>query len=98
MLKNTSRKLKAVDFLGIVLTLAGVTVLMLGLTWGGSEYPWDSAAVITTLVLGLVLCVAFVLWQWRGPRYPLVPRKLILSSDYLYLHVSNRRFSTYIQV
>ncbi|KAI0095925.1 MFS general substrate transporter [Daldinia grandis] len=72
-------KLKAVDFLGIILTLAGVTVLMLGLTWGGSEYPWGSAAVITTLVLGLVLCVAFVLWQWRGPRYPLVPLHIFKS-------------------
>ncbi|KAI1475327.1 MFS general substrate transporter [Daldinia eschscholtzii] len=72
-------KLKAVDFLGIALTLAGVTVLMLGLTWGGSEYPWDSAAVIITLVLGFVLCVAFVLWQWRGPRYPLVPLHIFKS-------------------
>ncbi|KAI4864959.1 MFS general substrate transporter [Hypoxylon rubiginosum] len=72
-------KLKAVDFLGIALTLSGVTVLMLGLTWGGSEYPWESAAVITTLVLGFVLCVGFVLWQWRGPRYPLVPLHIFKS-------------------
>ncbi|KAI8957048.1 MFS general substrate transporter [Daldinia sp. FL1419] len=72
-------KLKAVDFLGILLTLAGVAVLMLGLTWGGSEYPWNSAAVIATLVIGFVLCVAFVLWQWRGPRYPLVPLHIFRS-------------------
>ncbi|KAI2609044.1 MFS general substrate transporter [Hypoxylon fragiforme] len=72
-------KLKAVDFVGIALTLAGVSVLMLGLTWGGSEYPWKSTAVITTLVLGFLLCVAFVLWQWRGPRYPLVPLHIFKS-------------------
>ncbi|KAI1654007.1 MFS general substrate transporter [Daldinia decipiens] len=76
---NWKLKLKAVDFLGIILTLAGVTVLMLGLTWGGSEYPWGSAAVITTLILGFVLCVAFILWQWRGPRYPLVPLHIFKS-------------------
>ncbi|KAI1805390.1 MFS general substrate transporter [Daldinia bambusicola] len=72
-------KLKAVDFLGITLTLAGVTILMLGLTWGGSEYPWDSVAVIVTLVLGFLLCVAFVLWQWRGPKFPLVPLHIFKS-------------------
>ncbi|KAI1463433.1 MFS general substrate transporter [Daldinia caldariorum] len=72
-------KLKAVDFLGIALTLAGVTILMLGLTWGGSEYPWDSAAVIVTLILGFLLCVAFVLWQWRGPKFPLVPLHIFKS-------------------
>ncbi|OTB02574.1 hypothetical protein M426DRAFT_61878 [Hypoxylon sp. CI-4A] len=72
-------KLRAVDFAGILLTLAGVTVLMLGLTWGGSEYPWNSAAVISTLIIGFVLCVIFVLWEWRGPRYPLVPLHIFKS-------------------
>lgn len=73
------RKLKAVDFTGIILALAGTTVLMLGLTWGGGEYPWDSAAVIATLVVGLVVCIAFILWQWKGPRYPLVPLHIFKS-------------------
>ncbi|KAL7624932.1 hypothetical protein AAE478_004146 [Parahypoxylon ruwenzoriense] len=72
-------KLKAVDFIGIALTLAGMSVFMLGLTWGGSEYPWRSTPVITTLVFGFVLSIAFVLWQWRGPRYPLVPLHIFKS-------------------
>lgn len=71
------RKLKAVDFIGILLALAGTIVIMMGLTWGGGEYPWDSAHVIATLVIGFVVCVAFVVWQWKGPRFPLVPRTLL---------------------
>lgn len=73
-LTDPHRKLKAVDFIGILVALAGTIVLMLGLTWGGGEYPWDSAHVIATLIVGFAVCVAFVLWQWKGPRYPLVPR------------------------
>ncbi|KAJ3943021.1 uncharacterized protein N0V96_007254 [Colletotrichum fioriniae] len=57
----------------ILLALAGTTSLMLGLTWGGGEYPWASAAVLSTLLVGAFVCVVFVLWQWKGPRYPLVP-------------------------
>ncbi|KAI5865203.1 major facilitator superfamily domain-containing protein [Durotheca rogersii] len=72
-------KLNAVDFVGIALVLAGMSVFMLGLTWGGSEYPWQSTAVITTLVIGFLLSIAFVLWQWRGPRYPLVPLHIFKS-------------------
>ncbi|KAK3290228.1 major facilitator superfamily domain-containing protein [Chaetomium fimeti] len=72
-------KLKAVDFVGILLALAGTIVLMLGLTWGGGEYPWESAHVVATLVIGLVVCAAFVLWQWKGPRYPLVPLHIFKS-------------------
>ncbi|KAH0428397.1 hypothetical protein CcaCcLH18_09066 [Colletotrichum camelliae] len=66
-------KTRAIDFVGILLALAGTTSLMLGLTWGGGEYPWASAAVLTTLLVGFFICVVFVLWQWKGPRYPLVP-------------------------
>ncbi|KAL2796444.1 major facilitator superfamily domain-containing protein [Aspergillus keveii] len=72
-------KLKAIDFVGASLALAGTAVLLLGLTWGGGEYPWDSAHVIATLVIGLAVCVFFVLWQWKGARYPLVPMHIFKS-------------------
>ncbi|CEI65858.1 unnamed protein product [Fusarium venenatum] len=68
-------KLKAVDFLGIFLALAGMTVVILGLTWGGKEYAWNSSQVISTLVIGTAVSIAFMLWQWKGPKYPLIPRK-----------------------
>lgn len=51
-----------------------MTVVILGLTWGGQEYAWNSTHVIATLVVGSVVSVAFVVWQWKGPKYPLVPR------------------------
>ncbi|RDA82429.1 hypothetical protein CP532_2404 [Ophiocordyceps camponoti-leonardi (nom. inval.)] len=74
-----ARKLKAVDFPGILLALAGVTVVILGLTWGGREYAWNSAHVIATLAVGSAVSVAFVIWQWKGPRYPLVPLHMFKS-------------------
>ncbi|GAW22579.1 hypothetical protein ANO14919_121190 [Xylariales sp. No.14919] len=72
-------KLRAVDFIGIALTLAGTTIFLLGLTWGGVDYPWDSAHVIATLVVGFALSVAFVLWQWKGAKYPLIPLHVFKS-------------------
>ncbi|KAF9877144.1 MFS drug transporter [Colletotrichum karsti] len=72
-------KLKAVDFIGSALALAGTAVLMLGLTWGGGEYPWNSAHVIATIVVGFFVCVGFVLWQWKGAIFPLVPLHIFKS-------------------
>ncbi len=72
-------KLKAIDFVGAALALAGTAVVLLGLTWGGGEYPWDSAHVIATIVVGFAVCVSFVLWQWKGARYPLVPMHIFKS-------------------
>ncbi|KAJ6062609.1 uncharacterized protein N7446_006729 [Penicillium canescens] len=66
-------KLKAIDFFGALLALGGTSVLLLGLTWGGGEYSWNSAHVIATLVVGFAISVAFVAWQWKGTSTPLVP-------------------------
>ncbi|KAL6920843.1 hypothetical protein ACHAPO_004476 [Fusarium lateritium] len=72
-------KLKAVDFLGIFLALAGMTVVILGLTWGGKEYSWKSSQVISTLAVGTAVSIAFMLWQWKGPKYPLIPLHIFRS-------------------
>lgn len=66
-------KLKAVDFFGALLALGGTSIVLLGLTWGGGEYEWNSAHVIATLVVGCVVSVAFLMWQWKGASTPLVP-------------------------
>ncbi|KAJ5258055.1 hypothetical protein N7524_009611 [Penicillium chrysogenum] len=66
-------KLKAIDFFGALLALGGTSVLLLGLTWGGGEYEWNSAHVIATLIAGFATSVAFVVWQWKGASTPLVP-------------------------
>ncbi|KAJ5977392.1 hypothetical protein N7501_000734 [Penicillium viridicatum] len=66
-------KLKAIDFFGALLALGGTSVLLLGLTWGGGEYAWNSAHVIATLVAGFTISVAFIAWQWKGASTPLVP-------------------------
>ncbi|KUJ13623.1 MFS general substrate transporter [Mollisia scopiformis] len=73
------RKLAAVDFIGAFLALAGSTLLVLALTWAGGEKSWDSAPVISTLVLGLSFCVAFAFWEWKGPALPLVPLHIFKS-------------------
>ncbi|GFN10866.1 hypothetical protein AtubIFM56815_008436 [Aspergillus tubingensis] len=72
-------KLKAVDFFGVFLALGGTAVLMLGLTWGGGEYVWKSAHVLATLIVGFAVCVAFVLWEWKGHPYPLIPMHIFKS-------------------
>ncbi|KXH68677.1 multidrug resistance protein fnx1 [Colletotrichum salicis] len=76
---NWKLKLKAVDFVGSFLALAGTTVLMLGLTWGGGDHPWNSAYVIATLIVGFFVCVGFIFWQWKGAKFPLVPLHIFKS-------------------
>ena len=39
-----------------------MVLLLMGLSWGGAVYPWRSAHVIVTIVLGFALGIAFVLY------------------------------------
>lgn len=57
-------RLKTIDFGGQLLFIAGFGLIILALTWGGASYPWASAAVIVSLVLGCILTIAFVYWEY----------------------------------
>ncbi|KAJ6015614.1 hypothetical protein N7540_010205 [Penicillium herquei] len=70
---NWQAKIKAIDFFGAFLALGGTALLILGLNWGGGEYAWSSTHVVASLVVGFVVSVTFVLWQWKGTSVPLVP-------------------------
>ncbi|KFZ00452.1 hypothetical protein V498_00076 [Pseudogymnoascus sp. VKM F-4517 (FW-2822)] len=68
---------KNFDFVGFILFSGGLLIFLMGLSWGGGVYPWNSAHVITTLVVGFVACVAFVLWEtMANPKEPLMPMHL----------------------
>ncbi|KAJ4305792.1 hypothetical protein N0V90_001324 [Kalmusia sp. IMI 367209] len=67
--------LRQVDYIGGILSTAGVTLFMMGLQWGATQYPWGSVHNVVPLVLGLVLIIAFFIWEFYAP-YPMVPRAL----------------------
>ncbi|KAJ1904421.1 hypothetical protein LPJ81_002502 [Coemansia sp. IMI 209127] len=69
-------KLLRIDFVGSGLCLAGVTVLLLALSWGGRDYAWSSAQVICTLVFGLLTMAGFVVYEWKVAKDPIVPIRL----------------------
>lgn len=56
------------DFFGAAMTLAGSTLLILGLTWAGTEYAWDSVEVVVTIVLGVGVSIGFLMWQGWGAK------------------------------
>ncbi|KIX06727.1 uncharacterized protein Z518_04703 [Rhinocladiella mackenziei CBS 650.93] len=71
---------KKFDFVGLVLFAGGLLVFLMGLQWGGTVYPWDSAHVLGTLIAGGASLVAFVSWEtFAQLEEPLVPIQLLKS-------------------
>jgi EmrB/QacA subfamily drug resistance transporter len=71
----TIRVSHRIDYEGAALLAAGSASLTLGLTWGGTQYPWGSNVIVGLFVAGAVLLAAFV-WQERRAAEPIVPLRL----------------------
>ena len=62
-----------IDITGAVLLSASVSLLLLGLIWGGTLYPWGSPIILGLAVSGLSIFYAFLWWETRvaAPLFPL---------------------------
>ncbi|AVT31267.1 MULTISPECIES: MDR family MFS transporter [unclassified Plantactinospora] len=75
------RRQHAIDWLGAGLLVAGVSSLLLALSWGGNEYPWGSGVIIGLFVAGGVLGVLFLVQEARVAE-PILPLKLFRRSTF----------------
>ena len=63
------------DLLGVFLSVAGLVLLIYGLTTG-IEHGWKQGDVISTLVIGVVLLAVFGFVELHVAAHPLLPRYL----------------------
>jgi len=86
-----------IDFVGGFLSIAGMLLFMMGMQWGGYQYPWSSAHVLAPLILGVVFIVAFCVWEARFAKFPMFPKRLrrdprILSLTLVIAFISGANF------
>ncbi|KAI0921395.1 hypothetical protein AcW1_004613 [Taiwanofungus camphoratus] len=72
-------KLARVDWLGNLIVIAGTTLAIMGLTWGGIRYPWTSVHVLAPLIIGLVLIVCFFIYESQVPDEPTMPWDILTN-------------------
>ncbi|PNS14827.1 hypothetical protein CAC42_2056 [Sphaceloma murrayae] len=68
--------LQAIDWTGCLLVISGTVMFLIGLEVGGNTAPWASAEVICLLVFAVITWTAFVFWEARYARYPVMPMGL----------------------
>lgn len=75
--KTKRQLLREMDYVGIFLFITGGTLFLLGVNFGGRNYPWKSPQVIAPIVVGLCSYIALGFYETR-PRlkYPLLPPRL----------------------
>ena len=85
-------RLTTIDFGGQFLFLFGMGLLVLALTWAGSYYPWHDVKVIAPFVIGIILLIIFIVWEYLmipgsslANRFPhqkaMIPLKLLWTRN-----------------
>jgi MFS family permease len=75
--KSRWQEIKEIDYIGFLLYTAGLTVLLIGLTWAGTEaHPWKSASTIGPIVAGACTLIACFAYDFTVPKQPFFPLDL----------------------
>ncbi|KAI4676045.1 uncharacterized protein J4E84_009661 [Alternaria hordeiaustralica] len=75
--KTAGQLLREFDWLGLFLFLAGCTLFIVGVSWGGSQAPWVSATVLAPIIIGLVTLIGLGFYEaYYNITAPLFPPRL----------------------
>lgn len=73
--------IKAIDWAGSLSIVGIMVMVLLGLNFGGTVYPWDSPKVICLVVVGALMAVLFLFNESRLARYPIMPLGLFRNKS-----------------
>ena len=69
--------LRHFDLPGFALLTASLVCLSLALQQGGLTHPWSAGSVVTSLVMWIVLTIAFFVAEWFQGEYAMVTLRLL---------------------
>src|SRR5205814_6233063 len=72
MPRRAPLKQHSIDWLGAGLLAGGTGALLLGLVWGGKQYPWSGGHVLAAFAAAAALLLAFAFIEQRA-REPILP-------------------------
>lgn len=73
-----AKNLKRLDWIGMFLFIVGITIFAIPLSWAGSLFPWTAWQTLFPLLLGVVMLVAFALYEAK-PEAPIAPHRIFSS-------------------
>ncbi|KAI9735349.1 MAG: hypothetical protein M1818_006544 [Claussenomyces sp. TS43310] len=72
--RTTLQEIGDLDWVGFFLYGSGILLFLLGISFGGSLWPWKSAGPIAMIVIGLVLVICFGFWEaYYDQVFPFFP-------------------------
>lgn len=79
--ESIGEKLMRVDWLGSFLFMGSATSFLVAICWGGTQKPWNSAATIVPLVVGLPGLGVTLVWEVKFAKEPIFKRQLFHNTS-----------------
>jgi len=70
-----------IDYLGAAVLAVGATAIVLVTTWGGSQYAWGSATILSMIALAIVSVAAFIWVEFRAVE-PILPMHVFKNRNF----------------
>ncbi|RMY57523.1 hypothetical protein D0865_03067 [Hortaea werneckii] len=77
-----AQKLRHLDLPGFFLLTSGLTLFLVSLNLGGNAYAWSSAHVLTTLIIGLAILIAFGIYEIKGTSTGILHHELFRGGSH----------------
>jgi hypothetical protein len=77
-----------IDYLGSFLLICATVCILLPLTWGGNQYPWNAAVIIALFCVGGVLVFVFAGVEKFQAKSPIVPGYFFVQRTPLALFIA----------
>lgn len=74
-------KFSQIDYIGSGLLMAGIVLILMALTVGGQQLPWSSGGTITLFVLGGVISIIFIIWNFKWSKRQVIPTDIIVKKS-----------------
>lgn len=69
---SVKEKLLRVDWFGGFIFVVSFTSFLMGLTWGGVQFPWSSFRTLVPLLIGILGIGATFAWEMWGAKQPFI--------------------------
>lgn len=67
--KTIWQQTRELDFIGMFLFVSGSVLFLIGLSWGGSTYPWVSAETLAPILIGIATFAGLFVYGTSNPSH-----------------------------
>lgn len=83
---RSSKKSTKIDYIGAALLIAGTVPLLLGFSWAGTQYDWNSPQIIGLFIgggIGMIGFFAYEMWLERSGGQPIIEPSLFRNDIFM---------------